>query len=530
MRRRALLIVLALVAAGAGGARLAARWRTRRAVAAARQRIEETRDRWQAALAQRPTAADSYVAVEDGPSAAAWSELLIAAGLPAPVRLARGQAPAADCRLYVSFDPAQRAHAGRVVIVVEPGGTPARAASARLGGATLPLSAQPAHAVAAAGAGNRPLLVADDGTVLATLQASADGVVVRFGLDLAALLYRLRQGDPARAGQDSDGNGALQPADLLPAVPARSDDAPFADDAVDALLAAIDGAAPCHLPRTRGLPDGISRLVVLTADQDYVDDAIVTSMAERLERTHAGATFLLTDPAVGAPPDLNVAPDGSAPRLSAASAASLLAGGFGLGLHPFLGEPRDLGELARRFETLTGFRALVARNHHLGWRGFVDVPVAEAAAGVALNLDSMAVCDGKRPCAAFVGGSLRPMRFLDGDGHALPILQQPTAVDDYSLRVRDDDARARAARALGARARVLLDAAARAGAPLVVNAHPVFVALAPEWLRPLIDDGATRVWSAEQWLDFVARRRLSRIAVPRCDASTVHLEPGVKLR
>ena len=175
-------------------------------------------------------------------------------------------------------------------------------------------------------------------------------------------------------------------------------------------------------------------------------------------------------------------------------------------------------------------RALVARNHHLGWRGFVDVPAAEAAAGVAVNLDTMAVCDGTRPCAAFAGGSSRPMRFVDADGHALPILQQPTAVDDYSLRVRDDALRAEAARVLGARARTLLDVAARAGGPLVVNAHPVFVALAPGWLRPLLDAPDTRVWSAEQWLDFVARRRTSRITLQRCDAPKMQLEPGVVLR
>src|SRR5207237_1033250 len=142
-------------------------------------------------------------------------------------------------------------------------------------------------------------------------------------------------------------------------------------------------------PRTRGLPDGVARLVVLTADQDYVADEIVESMAAMLTRAHASATFLLTDPAVGAHPDLNVAPDGSAPRLAGDRAASLLAGGFGLGLHPFLGDVAQIGELARRFEALTGVRALAARNHHLGWHGFVDVPAAEAAAGVAVNLDAM---------------------------------------------------------------------------------------------------------------------------------------------
>jgi hypothetical protein len=525
--RRAIFAVLAVAAVAVAVTRGLQLVRAHRTLAAARQRLNETRGRWQAALAHASTAADSYAAVEEGPSAAAWAELLIAAGVPAPVMLARGQAPAADCRLLVSFDPARATGDGRVVLVVEPGGAPAVAAAAHLGDATLPLAAQPAHAIA----GDRPLLVADDRTVYATVRAGGGAVVVRLGLDLAALLYRLRQGDPSRAGRDSDGNGALQPADLLPPTPAHADETPFADDTVDALFAAIDAAAPCRLPRTRGLPAGVARLVVLTADQDYVADEVVESMAAMLTAAHASATFLLTDPAVGAHPDLNLGPDGNAPRLGADSAALLLRGGFGLGLHPFLGEAAQLDELARRFEALTGVRALTARNHHLGWRGFVDVPAAEAAAGVALNLDAMTVCDGARPCAAFAGGSVRPMRFVDAAGRALPILQQPTAVDDYSLRERDEAKRAAAARALGARAHQLLDLAARAGGPLVVNAHPVFVALAPDWLRPLLDDGGARIWSAEAWLDFVARRRSARITMPRCDAPPIaDLPPGVSLR
>ncbi|MGZ3406474.1 MAG: hypothetical protein ACXVAN_08545, partial [Polyangia bacterium] len=128
MKRRPIFVVLALVAAAVVVTRAVQLTRAQRALAVARERLNETRSRWQAALAHPASAADSYAAVEEGASAAAWAELLIAAGVPAPVMLARGQAPAADCRLLVSFDPARAASAGRVVLVVEPGGAPAAAA------------------------------------------------------------------------------------------------------------------------------------------------------------------------------------------------------------------------------------------------------------------------------------------------------------------------------------------------------------------------------------------------------------------
>jgi hypothetical protein len=64
---------------------------------------------------------------------------------------------------------------------------------------------------------------------------------------------------------------------------------------------------------------------------------------------------------------------------------------------------------------------------------------------------------------------------------------------------------------------------------LVINAHPLFFPVASDWQKPLIA-GNAQVISAEAWLDFIARRRLSRIASPSCAPPILDLQPGIAIR
>jgi hypothetical protein len=140
------------------------------------------------------------------------------------------------------------------------------------------------------------------------------------------------------------------------------------------------------------------------------------------------------------------------------------------------------------------------------------------------------VCGGAGPCAGFLGGAARPVRFVDQAGVALPILQQPTAVDDASLRTQSPAEAKIAAGVLGDRIAQLLPRATAVQAPLVINAHPVYFPVASDWLKPLVA-AKVQVIPAEQWLDFLARRRLSRVSSPSCAAGPIlGLQPGVVLR
>jgi hypothetical protein len=468
------------------------------------------------------------------PGTVALQEILVAAGVPRflPVRgldALRGL-PAPSPRLVLAgAQSGESARAlcarDRAVIALE---TPATrdVRGLRLGALTLPLSARAATLTPSA---QESVLATDEGGQALMVVGPCDGgVLLRLGVDLGATLLQWRQGDPARVDRDHDGNGELQPADLSPELPAPLRGVPWADRLVDAVLAALDRGMDCPLPRVDALPAGEGPVVVLTADQDYASDEVVRAMADRLEARGARATFLLTDPTLGLPADLN-ARDGAAPELSPELGASLRARGHGLGIHPFPRVVDDVSAVAQRFTARHGARPLIARNHHLRWSGHLEIPAREAGAGVAMNLDWMPVAQGSEARVGFPGGSARPLRFVH-DGVTLPLLQQPTVVDDYSLRVPSYELLAGAAQTLGQSAAAVTARSRREGFAVVVNAHPVFVRFAPQWLDPMLSVPGVRVITAERWLAFQLARRQATIAAARCgEAPRVVLPPGVTL-
>jgi hypothetical protein len=534
------LLGVALVAVGVGVAmgvlapRLGEMWRMKEA----RRRSEQMHLDWMSLLTTTADPSRTYVAVA-GISGPAWNELLVAAGLPQAAFLdsAAPSALPAGYRLVVSpaspagLNASVVASASRAVIVLEQPEREADVAWARFAtGATLPLagaSVRHLHLLP----GERAFLTADGGGVLGTVRADGPGLVIRLGIDMGAHLMRLRVGLPSRAGQDRDGNGESQPADLLDPVPEGLYGQPWADVAIDELLTVIAMEWPgCPLPRTRGLPAGMGAVVVLSADQDYASDPFVDLMAMRLEERGARATFLLTDPQVGLGPDLNRDSSGRAPWLAASSAASLVSRGFGLGIHPFPRIAGDLVEMAASFTKRYGLVSRVTRNHHLRWPDYDGMSRAATTAGAMLDLNLMPVSAAGQPAVGFPAGSARPVRMTDAAGTLLPLLSQPTSVDDYSLRVEDAGARSRAARALGTVALDALRQVRRVQAPLVLNAHPMLHAFAPDWLDPLLEAEAVHVISADRWLEFVVNRRKSLLALPACNRPTVLLGSDVALQ
>ena len=530
IRRARLLAALALLAAL--GAVLAVQILRGQAAAAdqARTRLENTRRLWTASLLAAANPASSYAAVTV-PGGARWVELLTSAGVPVPA-LTAGE-PGFDLagyRLVVVAIPAQAdalAREGKAVVLLDMRGVQLQAAAIRWKDLRLPLADASVHRLDAA-QDERPWLQSENGDTVAAWRRVGNGIVLRIAFDLAAWLYTLRQGDPARVGQDSDHNGTVQPIDLLPELAPELLERPFADEMIDDLLATLEAGLACPLPRSAGLPAG-RPTVVLTSDQDYADDEFVLHMADVLEKNSFRATFMLTHRGLGAPPDLNVGA-GKPATLAHDTVTELLAAGHGLGVHPSLRTVDDLGRVTEAIAELTASRPLVARNHWARWPGYLEVPAAEARAGIAMDLNFLRVCSGAGPCAGFLGGAARPVRFVDPAGIALPILQQPTAVDDASLRTQLPAEAKIAAAVLGDRIAQLLPRATTVQAPLVINAHPIYFPVASDWLAPLLAANV-QVLSAEQWLDFLARRRLGRIASPSCAAPPIlGLEPGVVLR
>ncbi len=461
------------------------------------------RSEFQAVLAVTPTTDTTYAAIVGDTRAAEWTELLVAAGVPVPMRLA----PGAD------VPPAIR------LVVLTQGTAQSVTGSPGVDGGRMIVQVPSTDNTAQVGLNH-------------TVQRQGPDVVATLTSDWAQRVYERRQGQPALRDKDTDGNGSIQPADLSP-TPQDVPGTPESDLAIDGLLDAMGAEAKCPLPRTRGVPAGTRTVVVLTSDQDYNPDDVVEPVATRLSELGANATFLLTDPLLGNPPDLHVEKiDGrrTAPTMGGHLRDTILSDDSGLGLHPFTDKPEEIRRIADAFAAATGFRALTARNHHVLWSGYLEIPQAEAEAGVLLNLDWLPICDGKAPCAGFPGGSGRPMLFVDERSHALPIFQQSTTLDDYSLRLADEAGRTAAAATLTARGRALIETSAQAEVPMVVNAHPNLVILGGYWIAPLLKVPGVPTLSAEQWLAFVVHRRAARLTIPRCGAVKAELAADVELR
>jgi hypothetical protein len=499
-----------------------------------REELEHLARRAHAALRHEGPEPATYAAVVDGPSAGAWIELLAGAGVPYPKRVSASALPGLSARLVVGrgLEPAaieRLVEQGAAVVTIETSTTRDSASSSRtlrVLGVEVPSAATPTFALTHE-AHEKPLAWGADGQMLGALAKRGAGAVVRLGVDLAELLVSLRQGEPGRAGVDTDQDGELKPNDLVPPYDPALARVPFADMAFDRLLAELDAALACPLIRSRALPVGVRKLLIVTADQDYEDDEHVLSMAELLARHGASATFLATDRAAGRPADMNVK-DGAAPQLARESMERLLASGHGIGVHPFPAQPRDIAAHVRRFVAHAGMRPLIARNHHVTWLGYLDVPREEAALGIAMNLDMLPICSSGRPCVFFAGGSARPLAFLE-HGRPLSILQQTTCVDDYSLRVPYGRLR-EAAQALLASARAALAVGTQTGSPIVLNAHPVFVRFAPEWLAGVLSEPGLTTLSAEAFLDFTLARRAVSVRDASCTTRpTVVHDPRVEL-
>lgn len=516
------ILGFALVAAGiAAGLRI---WYASRPDddVAARERYLAIAADW--AVDRTRGASASYAVVVAGTRSAMWAELLASSGVPLP-RESAGQVDPSARLVVVDGDGHVDRLPERAVLRIVHG--PTHTANQLIfGDVRVPLVGLAVTSLTPA-AGETVLAVDDSGAPLITRGVSqGGGVEVRLGVDVAALLYRLRFGSPEAQGTDHDGNHELQPADLLPRVPTNAIARPFADELIARLLRAMDSHLPCSLPRTHGLPEGDEVLIVLTADQDFADDSWVVDMATALQELDAHATFMLTDPSVGLPADLN-ARDGQAPTISRETATTLLALGHDLGAHPF---PRVLDDVARHLSAQRariGIAPLAARNHHLLWFGFLDIPRVEARAGLAMNLDSMPVCDGSQACIGFPGGAGQPIFFVDETGTRVPIWHQPTSIDDFSLRQPRFELVPEAAEALVRASAPILDAARRNAVPVVVNAHPALYKFAPDWVPSLLRTQGARAITTSEWLEFVNARRSVRFSDARCGGPRPGLPAGV---
>ncbi|QRE72839.1 Ig-like domain-containing protein [Methylobacterium aquaticum] len=285
----------------------------------------------------------------------------------------------------------------------------------------------------------------EDATILARLSTGAEplpwpavslhrhgqGQAAAFAFDLATSVVRLRQGNPAFAGQERDGLPPRRPNDLF--FPDYLDLSrvaiPQADEQQRLLanLIVTMSAERLPLPRVWYLPDERRAALIMAGD----DHATRRGTLDAYKRLVAESPIDCRPEAWDCPRATSyVTP---ATRLSPDQARAYAALGFETGIHADTGcrdvDAATLGlALSRQVGGIGRQLGLPAQETHrlhcVTWNGWADTAKIERAAGIRLDLGYYYWPGSwirRRP--GFMNGSGFPMRFADLDGRVLDIYQ-----------------------------------------------------------------------------------------------------------
>ena len=336
------------------------------------------------------------------------------------------------------------------------------------------------------------------------------GSVVATSLDLVSWLRALRQGDPELAGVDTDGVHGTKPNDLRPfpwSSPAWRQ--PGGDAWTELLAWLVGERMQDHpLPRIWPLTTPAPSALILTADQDFAEPDWIEPLLARTEAAGGELTLLTTEGTRQNNKDPVDAAGGT--MLSGASLGRARLWGHGIGLHPNgagLRSPRDIQEAiashhGRAVDALLPHELRVARHHYLQWWGYSEPMDHLASLGIWMELNFVSI-EPRLRGPGFQFGSGRPARWQAPEGRLLPILSQPTQVEDdvligeygYSANLSEDRAALASA--------YLLDASAPWRVPVTANVHPTLVmsgaAVLLDGLLAAASERGLPILSAERW-------------------------------
>jgi hypothetical protein len=335
--------------------------------------------------------------------------------------------------------------------------------------------------------------------------ARGSGHVVIFTFDLAHSIVLMRQGNPAWASQEGDGEIGIRATDMFVGrggQPNWIDNSklliPQADEQMHVLSHAIEqlNATKLLMPRLWYFPNGQKGALIMTGDSDDCDGACIDPTIQDINN-HGGTytTYLLgTQATSGQVSGWLAAGNSVAPHYDDTGEAAS---------PTYAGMDTVYTTTTQNFVDAYAVAPRSVRNHWILWTGWADQAKIEAAHGIGLDANYYHWGSWLGGPGYFTGSGL-PMRFADESGNTLNIFQSVTQLPDE--RWFQD---------IAAAFKTLIDASIDQGYYGFLNAnfHPANYAEYKTAADSMMDYANSRgvpIWSAEKLLDFLQARNQAR--------------------
>ncbi|MEI7645813.1 MAG: hypothetical protein WCJ55_16190, partial [Chloroflexales bacterium] len=336
--------------------------------------------------------------------------------------------------------------------------------------------------------------------------------------DLARSVAYSRQGDPANAGVDRDGQPPIRTTDIFyNAIDLERINLPHADIQMRLFSRLISDmlADSVPLPQLWYFPQAKRTLLVLTGD----------------DHGQPASTFTtLLNNAASRGGHISIYAPRWAPNPTASAATTWRAAGHEIGLHPYAyadGVTINQGFVTNEnwFAQLNrGTPSRTTRIHQVEWQGWTDAAVVEASHSIGMDTSfytwgrSIKRADGTH-AQGYITGSSLPLRFVDQSGTLLPIYQQATTLIDESMIgfLGPDASNYTAAQALAVTQQMIDASQAGNYAAMVTQFHTDYYTYGEvqPWANGTMDYAVSLgipMWTAERWLTYVEARAATTLS------------------
>lgn len=253
----------------------------------------------------------------------------------------------------------------------------------------------------------------------ATINQFGSGQAAMLSYDLAHSVVLTRQGNPAQADQDTDGDGIVRSIDIYRNwIDLERSHVPQADIQQRLLVRLIDAVAGYPTPRLWYFPGTAPSVLVPTSDAHAEPDSYFQTMVDTFSQRGIGLTFFLpsTSP-------------------SASSVSQWQSQGFDFSVHPYVDQGFGTGYSANlaTFSSRYGYSPSTARTHQVRWTGWSSAAEIESQFGIEMDFNSYQWGTWVGSFRGYLNGGGTPMRFVSSSGNLLSIYQQHTNLVDEQI-------------------------------------------------------------------------------------------------